>query len=110
MTTETPQNTFKFNSDVGRRLCTSILQPLLPFQPRDAQLDGICAVLDGMNLLAILPTGFGKTGLFYMYMLIMRALSNDPSLCPTRKFSKDPIMVAVCPTKFIEEQLVSDII
>lgn len=109
MVTEVAKKPFLFKSKEGKALCLKILKdnPLLPFRPHDAQLEGICAALDKDDLLAVLPTGYGKTGLFFMYMLVMRALAKDRTLYPGGwKGPSDPIMVIICPTIFIERQIV----
>jgi superfamily II DNA/RNA helicase len=100
---------FLFSSAEGYALCRRILRPLLPYDPHDYQLEGICKALDGVDVLAILPTGSGKTGLLSMFLLVVRALAQDPSLCPTaKKFPKNPAILVICPTNFIEHQIVRD--
>jgi superfamily II DNA or RNA helicase len=106
--------TFKFlskdghTSPEGHALCLKILLPKLPFQPHDYQLDGICASLDGRDLLAVLPTGAGKTGLLFMYMLVVQRFIEEPDLRPegTREYPKHPLMLVICPTNYIEFQTV----
>jgi hypothetical protein len=44
--------------------------------------------LDRKDLLAITPTGSGKTGFYTMYILAAIA---DPTLCPTARFPKNPL-------------------
>jgi superfamily II DNA or RNA helicase len=91
-------------------LCLRILLPFLPFHPHDYQIKGVCAALDRKDILAILPTGSGKTGLFFMYLLAIRALKVDPSLCPrwvrNKKILEKPLIIAVCPTIYLEHQIV----
>lgn len=53
---------FRWSSPEGYRLARTILQPSLPFDPHDYQLEGVCKILDGYDLLAVIPTGAGKTG------------------------------------------------
>jgi hypothetical protein len=45
---------YVFNSSEGYALCRDIL---LPYDPHDYQLEGICKALDGVDVLAVLPTG-----------------------------------------------------
>ncbi|KAI0734061.1 hypothetical protein C8Q72DRAFT_771610, partial [Fomitopsis betulina] len=73
----------------------------------DYQLEGVCQVLDGRDLLAALATGSGKTGFYYMYMLMLIELSKNPSLCDPLypAAPKDPAMVAVYPPIGLEEQV-----
>jgi ATP-dependent helicase YprA (DUF1998 family) len=59
---------FLFSSIEGWTFCRRILSERLPFCPHDYQLDGITAILDGKDLLAISATGSGKSGYIYMLM------------------------------------------
>ena len=54
----------------------------LPFDPHDYQLDGVCQVLDGLDLLAVTPTGSGKTGFVYILLLVLQGLQQKPELRP----------------------------
>jgi len=53
-----------YDSFPGHALCKKILQKYLLYEPHDYQLDGICPVMDGYDLLATTPTGSKKTGFF----------------------------------------------
>lgn len=80
---------------------------MLPFEPHDYQIEGICAVLDGQDLLATMATGSGKTGFFIMFMLVVCAIAKDSTLAlGGRNFPKDPAMIIVCPTKALQEDMV----
>lgn len=97
----------KFSSLDGQQFIRNLLRPLLPYDPHDYQLQGVCACLDGKDLIALTATGSGKTGYFSMYMLALRALGNNPNLCnPPRKIHRAPAMVVVCPTVGLEEDMV----
>jgi superfamily II DNA/RNA helicase len=79
----------------------------LPFEPHDYQIEGICAVLDGHDLLATMATGTGKTGYFTMLMLVMCAISKDETLALGGwTFPKDPAMIIVCPMKALQQDMV----
>ncbi|TFK95045.1 P-loop containing nucleoside triphosphate hydrolase protein, partial [Polyporus arcularius HHB13444] len=101
-----PASIFRFSSATGRELCHKIITNQLGYDPHGYQLDGICQALDGMDLLAVTPTGSGKTGFLVMYLLVMHAVVREPSLCgearPPPHFRKDAAMVVVCPTKSLE--------
>ena len=106
---ETSQNVpkaFIFSSLEGHALCRLILAAPLPYEPHDFQIEGICKMLDGIDLFAILATGMGKTGFLSMYMLVVLAIKKEPSLCPTAKFPDNPCMLVICPTKYLEHQMV----
>ncbi|KAF7982741.1 hypothetical protein HWV62_26620 [Athelia sp. TMB] len=109
------QNTVHENSpplspipyDSPADLCKRVLKRDLPYEPRDYQLDGVCPVLDGFDLLAATPTGSGKTGYLTQLMLMACALAEDPSLqLNDRAFLKDPVMLVVSPTNSLEMDMV----
>ncbi|KAF7341442.1 hypothetical protein MVEN_01881400 [Mycena venus] len=90
---------FQWQSPEGHALAQHILRASpLPYDPHDYQIEGVCCSLDGVHLLAITPTGSGKTGYYMMYMLIVLAVLKDPTLCPTAKFPVDPCLVVISPT------------
>ncbi|KAJ7430966.1 P-loop containing nucleoside triphosphate hydrolase protein [Mycena galericulata] len=97
---------FTFHSELGFELVRKILLDILPtFEPHHYQMDGICKVLDGVDLVAVTPTGSGKTGYLFLSILVMMAIAKTPSLCPAVKFPQDPAIVVVCPTNSIEGQM-----
>ena len=107
---EAPQQTpkpFIFCSEAGEELYQRILKEHLPYEPHDVQIEGICKVLDHIDLFAILATGTGKTSFLSMYMLVVLAIQKDPSLCPTAEFPPNPCMLAICPMKYLGHQMVS---
>ena len=99
---------FKFCSPSGWTICHQIIQERLPFGPHDYQLDGITHALDGQDVIAISATGSGKSAYIYMLATVLVALGKDPSLVSESKkrFSKDPVLVVVCPTTALKEDLV----
>lgn len=101
-------NAFQFYSPEGFALVRRILLSALPtFEPHTYQMDGVCKVLDKIDLVAVTPTGSGKTGLLFLTIIVMISVAANPSLCPDVTFPKDPAIVVVCPTNSIEQQLVS---
>jgi len=54
----------------------------------------------------VAPTGDGKTGYFYGFILLLRALKKN-SPCPLlkKKHPVDPAIVIVFPTKGLEEMI-----
>ena len=67
----------KYDSSEGRASSSRILAKYLPYEPHDYQLDGICPIMDGFDLLVTTPTGSGKTGYLIMLMLVVREISAD---------------------------------
>ena len=106
-TPEEAAKPFVFSSPEGYALCRCILKEYLSFEPHDVQIEGICKVLDNIDLFAVLATGSGKTSFLSMYMLVVLAIKKDPSLCPTANFPDNPCILVICPTKYLEHQMVS---
>ena len=46
-----------FSTPAGHRLAHSTLRPQLPYDPHDAQLEGICKAVDGIDIMVLTPTG-----------------------------------------------------
>jgi len=103
------ENAFKFSTPEGETLCRQILTELLPFEPHNVQIEGVCKILDGINVFAILPTRMGKTSFLYMYILVIQAIKRSPSFCPTVKFPTNSCLLAICPTKYLQHQMVRNI-
>jgi len=98
---------FKWSSPTGRSLCRQILKGTkLEYDPHDYQVEGVCQSLDGVDLLAITPTGSGKTGYYAMYVL---AVVENPLLCPTSKFPKNPCLTVICPTIPLQLEMVCSV-
>ena len=99
---------YLFSTPAGHRLARSILRPQLPYDPHDAQLEGICKAVDGIDIMVLTPTGSGKTGYLTMYMLLMISLAANPKLvAPSmKKVHQNPVMVMVFPTNRVEEEMV----
>ena len=98
-----------YNTPAGRTLVKRILNGhKKPIEPHDYQLEGICRLLDGEDVLVTTATGTGKTGLFIFLMVVICAIAADPTLAlEDRTFPKDPAMLVVCPTKALQSNLVS---
>ncbi|KAI0823227.1 hypothetical protein BC628DRAFT_1421081 [Trametes gibbosa] len=102
-----PPNThsFQFDSARGRLLCREILAPRFSYEPHDYQLDSVTSILDGRDLLAITPTGSGKTGFLSMYIAVMLYFSENPSkhpVLPAASVVQNPCLLVVSPTKALE--------
>ena len=107
--TRIPASDYQFSTPHGLRLARKVLQPLLPYDPHDDQLEGICKMIDGIDLMALTCTGSGKTQYFTMYILLLLALSKDPRIAApaTKSVLKNPVMVLVFPTNRVEEEMAS---
>jgi hypothetical protein len=89
---------FKGSSLTDHSHCHQILKGTkLEYNLHDCQVECVCQNLDGINLLAIAPTGSGKTGYYAIYVLVVAVVEN-PLLCPTSKFLKNPCLTVICPT------------
>jgi superfamily II DNA/RNA helicase len=101
---------FKWNLPEGHALCHDILkETALPYEPHDHQVEGACQSLDGVNLLAITPTGSGKTAYYIIYMLVILAILQDPDWFPASKFPKNPCLIVICPTIPLQLEMVSTV-
>jgi len=93
------------SSPGGLQLARQLLRPQPPHDMYDSVLEG--KAVDGVHVLAVAPTGDGKTGYFYGLILLLRALKKKNSPCPLlkKKHPVDPAIVIVFPTKGLEEMI-----
>ncbi|KAI0737819.1 P-loop containing nucleoside triphosphate hydrolase protein [Daedaleopsis nitida] len=103
------QACYIFDSPEGFEKVRSTVKDRLPYVPHDYQLEGVCKLLDGHDLIAVLPTGAGKTGYFLIYILMLLALAENPRLCHPHgaRVAPDPCIVVVYPTNGLEEEQAS---
>ena len=98
-----------YNTVAGRTLVKDILaksQPR-PIEPHDYQLEGICHALDGVDVVATMATGAGKTGFYCFLMLVIRAISQDPNIAlDGMTFPRNPCMLLISPTKALQQDMV----
>ena len=96
------------SSPDGLRLARKLLRPQLPHDLHDYILEGLCKAIDGEHVLAVIPTGGGKTGYLYGFILLLRALQrmSPPCTLLKKKFPSNPALVVVFPTKGLEEEMV----
>lgn len=97
-----------FSSEEGTALTYQLLQDLWPHTPRDYQLEVVAKVLDSTDVLAILPTGAGKTAILIMVMLVLNHMKENWEKFEhhSARFPSNPIMVVVYPTNCLEEEQV----
>jgi hypothetical protein len=63
------------------------------------------------DLLATTPTRSGQTGYFVLLMLVVREIAADMTHAIAKEIlPRDPVMIVVCPTKALEDEIVSIII
>lgn len=105
----TTSNILLYNTPAGHKLVKEIVSEHLPYEPHDYQTDGVCAVLNGRDLLATMATGSGKTGFFMMLMVVVRTFASNPSRAHSGKtvYPQVPAMILVCPTKALQVDMVS---
>ena len=103
MTTTSPNTS---SVPLRATISCNILQPQLPYDLHDAQLEGICKAIDDMDLMVLTPTGSRKNGYFTMYMLLMLSLATKPELIQPlkKKVPPNPVMVLIFPTNGVEEE------
>ncbi len=84
-----------------------LLECLVPHKLHDYITEGIRQALDGQHLLSVVRTGGGKTGYFYGFMLVLRALSRLPRTHPmAQNIPQHPKIVIIYPTKGLAEEMV----
>jgi hypothetical protein len=82
---------FSFSSPEGYALCRSILKPLLPYDPHDHQLEGICKALDGVDVLALSSHWFWENRVsLYVFISCSRTCQQYFSLSQSKKVPKKP--------------------
>ncbi|KAJ6541481.1 hypothetical protein B0H19DRAFT_1077325 [Mycena capillaripes] len=82
---------FTFHSTEGFALVRKTLLAALPtFEPHSYQLDGISKVLDKTDLVAVTPTGSGKTGFLFLTIIVMIAILRIRQYVPAHHFPKIP--------------------
>ncbi|KAJ3772641.1 hypothetical protein FB446DRAFT_703716 [Lentinula raphanica] len=93
---------FSFQSERGHALISQIVRLYAPFQPHDYVLEGVGALLDGKDLIAVTPTGSGKTGYIAYTALVVCELTRHPENYPevgdvAKKFPNDPLILCTFP-------------
>ncbi|KAJ7145922.1 hypothetical protein C8R44DRAFT_863748 [Mycena epipterygia] len=84
-------DTFMWSSPEGFNLVHTIISSTaIPYVPHNYRPEGLCKSLDGINLFVITPTGSSKTSFYILYILVILAVVNDPSLCPSAEFLQNP--------------------
>lgn len=105
---------FCWSSGTGHSLCRDILKTTkLGYDPHTYQIEGACKALDGVDVFAITPTGSGKTGFYIIYILIILAVTGNPSLAPpgvAARFPSNPCLILICPTITLQVEMVSNFI
>ena len=79
----------------------------MPTDTHDFQLEAIGHLLDGDDVLLVIATGSRKTDMFIRAMHLIQYLATHPHILGNVTFPHDPAMVIVCPTKALEEEMVS---
>jgi hypothetical protein len=69
-----------FSNPAGFALIKKTIQDTLGLKPHNYQMYGVCATLNGCNLLGIILTGGGKTGSVYIYLRTLLQLQTDPQI------------------------------
>jgi ATP-dependent helicase YprA (DUF1998 family) len=104
MTSEEVPLSTAYDTPTGRALVHNILNNHNPpIEPHNYQLEGICKVLDGANVLATMATGSGKRGFYSFLMIVVLALSEKKSLqLGDEAIPANPCMLLISPTKALE--------
>ncbi|EIM85430.1 uncharacterized protein STEHIDRAFT_60074 [Stereum hirsutum FP-91666 SS1] len=101
-----------FRSPEGQELVRQLAIAELPsyYIPYHYQIEGLCATLDGLDLVAIIATRGGKTAYTFLVHLVINAIHADISL-PISKEVRDrlprhPVSLLLLPTNNLEVEKV----
>ncbi|KAF9234427.1 hypothetical protein BU15DRAFT_13834, partial [Melanogaster broomeanus] len=98
-------------SDRAHQVVRNIIKEKLtqwPAGPRDFQVDAWCRTLAGVSQLLVVPTGGGKTALFFGTLLIIHELLKRPHpILKTHKLPPNPMVVVVTPLNALGDTQVS---
>ncbi|EIW74433.1 P-loop containing nucleoside triphosphate hydrolase protein [Coniophora puteana RWD-64-598 SS2] len=94
-----------FSSVEGEELIRRVLKEAFKINVRDHQAEAIGVLLDGRDVLSVTSTGSGKTETLIQLMHVISHLARNPSLSPARAFPTEPVILVVCPTKSLEENM-----
>ena len=86
-----------------------VLRGVWSHTPREHQIEAGVKPLDGIDVLAILPTGAGNTAILMMFMLILNYVKSNPYvLCRIADGFRiqEPIIDVVYPTNCLEGEQV----
>ncbi|KAL0060281.1 hypothetical protein AAF712_012944 [Marasmius tenuissimus] len=91
----------------GREWIRTLLKPVLPHDLHDYIIEPLSKAATGRHVIIALPTGGGKTSLFYGFMKLLDELEKLAEGCPyeVARFPKRPILVAIFPTKGLEIEM-----
>jgi hypothetical protein len=108
---DSDRNRGKYDSIQGHQLCKKVLAKYVTYNPHDYIIDGVCPVMDEFDLLAMTPCGSGKLGYLILLMLVIHEIAADETLIIGKEvFPLDPVMIMVCQTKALEEDIVGPIV
>jgi superfamily II DNA helicase RecQ len=96
-----------FSSPAGQALARELLRPILGYDPHDYNIEGTCKSLDGFHLISLIPTGGGKSGFFFIPVLLRKLVQNDPRFASELRLRHKGrgTMILVLPTLAVEAQM-----
>ena len=95
-------NRFSLSSEAGKELIREHFRDLWPRTPQDYRIVAAAKSVNGIDVLAILPTGAGETAILTTFVLILDHMRLNPE-----RFPEEPI-VAIYSTNCIKEEQVRD--
>ena len=98
---------YSYASVHGQETVRHILEAAWGASPHDHQVVVLGQLPDGFDVLAVTPTGSGKTESIIFLIKILRILAQDREHAHGREFKKNAVVLAVCPTKLLMEDMVS---
>ena len=112
MTTGNATNRPRLSNPEGLAILRNGMRPIVGYDPHDYQLEAVARAIEGQDVLALLPTGAGKTGIFVMAIWGLIKMNADPVWARSypaisSRVPKNPAMVAIYPTNTLAEEQVA---
>lgn len=110
--TEDVSNRSGLSNPEGFSVIRDGMRPLVGYDPHDYQIEVVARVVEGQDVLALLPTGAGKTGVFVMAIHALSKMKTDPTwICDYSAISSripdKPAMIVIYPTNTLAEEQVT---
>lgn len=99
----------RWSTPFGHSVIQKIVKKHVPHWPnglRDWQVPVVARTLDSIHSMNVTATGDGKSGMYYIPILIHLALAKDPSLWPGMACKKYAVGIVVLPINAIATTMV----
>ena len=89
-------------------ISSTFLETVGPYKLYDYQLEGTRVAASGIDLLAVVPTGGGKTAFFTLPIQLLRHIVMNTAVDPDLRkyYPKHPVMLVIMPTNSLSMEKV----